>query len=66
MINHNYFPRSLKLPSYLEQVVDVFKDNSSRIDSKSKKLNSNAVLKIVSSDLVEIGFEVEKSKSSSG
>ena len=66
MINYNYFPRSLKLPSFLDKVVDVFKDNSSKIDSKSKKLASNAVLKIVSSDLVKIGFEVEKSKSSSG
>jgi hypothetical protein len=66
MINHNYFLRSLKLASFLEKIVDVFKNNLSKIDSKSKTLNSNAVLKIVSSDLVEIGFEVEKSKSISG
>lgn len=62
MINWSFFPRSNKIPEHLVEVVDVFKANYNQIESPKFDLKSNKVLEIISGDLEQLEFKVEKSK----
>lgn len=67
MINWIYFPKSKKLPDHLNNVISVFENHSTKIDSSKNdnnehRLNSNAVLKIIENDLEASGYAVEKGK----
>ncbi len=66
MINWMYFPQSKKIEAHLEQLISVFKDNQTEIDSETHlgtdNLESDLVLACVAPGLEEIGYAVEKSK----
>ena len=67
MINWNYFPRSSVCPPALLGVIEAFEAVEKLIDSESHlKQESNEVLAHVTSDLQEMGFEVETSKKDAG
>ncbi len=62
MINWQYYPKSDKIPHHLFQVVQVFDEQSSKIDSANHKLSSDDVLTHVRGGLENVGYKVEKSK----
>ena len=62
MINWQYFPKSDKIPTHLENVVEVFEKSKDEIDSNTSEHNSDKVLSIIREDLESINFNVEKSK----
>jgi hypothetical protein len=67
MINFQYFPRSERIPSHLEDVVRVFEGKAGRISSaRQKSLFSNQVLARLRSDLRTLGFRVEVDKTRRG
>lgn len=67
MIKWHYFPKSKEVPNHLKSVIDnVFMLNSSKIDSRSHKFESNKVLGILRKDLEVLGYRVENGKSKSG
>lgn len=61
-ISWQYYPKSEKIPEHLSKVVIIFEKNENEIMSSTKELKSNQVLAKLRNDLVDIGFEVEKSK----
>jgi len=61
-IQYQYFPKNKQIPKDLYNIVEVFKSNNDSICSFNNQLNSDAVLKIVSDDLTNLGFEIERSK----
>ena len=65
MIRWIYFPRSDRPTKLARQIVQAFEANASEIDSGSKTLESNDVLKIVSQALAALDFRVEQGKSRS-
>jgi len=62
MINWQFFPKSLTIPTHLEEVVSVFNDNLSVIDSENFEYNSNDVLSKLRVSLEKLNFQIEKSK----
>ena len=62
MIQFQYFPRSEPTVNQLLEIISVFQENATIIDSSSFTLKSNDVLLAVTNDLEKIGFKVEKSK----
>lgn len=62
MIKFQYFPKSKAIPEHLQNVVTVFSGKLNDIKSEEYKYCSNDVLNILSIDLEDIGFIVEKSK----
>lgn len=62
-IQYQYFPKDEVIPPHLSSVVDVFRKHESQIDSNTFRHRSNTVLKMVSSDMIGIGYEVETGKS---
>ena len=66
MINWMYFPQNKRIEKHLLEVVNVFQKNNNKIDSDKfcgdNSLVSNEVLNIISNDLQDLGYEVEKSK----
>lgn len=64
MIKWQFYPKSKKAPSHLEEVVGkVFGVNCQKISSEKHKFNSNKVLRIIGKDLKKVGFEIESGKS---
>ena len=61
-LQHHFFSHSVGINSEIEAVINCFQKNYDDIKSPEKKLKSNDVLKIVSTDLKELGFKVEESK----
>lgn len=58
-----YFPRSAAPPSWVDPVVDVFREQQRQIDSSSVQgLQSDGVLAELASGLRALGFEVESGK----
>ena len=63
-----YFPNTRKIDNHLLDVVRVFEDNFEAIDSqmqnaeKGNAMDSNTVLSIISEQLKDAGYEVEKGK----
>ncbi|WP_339074656.1 hypothetical protein [Teredinibacter turnerae] len=65
MINWQYFPKSDMAPKIAEDVVNVFKSVSDKIDSDVHEHQSNFVLSEACEGLINLGFEVETGKKSS-
>lgn len=63
MISYQFFPRSQGITPEIKAVIDCFILSDKKIDSSSKNLTSNQVLKVLEPSLKEIGFSVEISKS---
>ena len=66
-MNWIFFPLHKKIPDHLSEVVLSFEKNSTDIssaknDSNDTRLKSDEVLRIISKDLINIGYEVELSK----
>ncbi|GAA4234939.1 hypothetical protein GCM10022291_15580 [Postechiella marina] len=62
LINWQYFPKSHKTPSHLNEVVNAFKVNEKQINSSENYKKSDEVLSCLCPSLEYIGFKVEKSK----
>lgn len=62
MLRYQLFPRSVGMDVSIENVINCFAKNIDDIDSKTHKLKSDEVLKIISPDLKNNGFLVEESK----
>ena len=62
MINWMYYPKTKKYDLLSQQIVQVFQNAQSSIDSYTHALHSNDVLGEVRNGLESIGFSVEKSK----
>ncbi len=62
MINWQYYPKSDKTPSHLQDVVDVFNKQKDEINSLDNQLPSDGVLEFVRQGLEKIEYVVEKSK----
>lgn len=61
-VQFQYFPKNKRISKDLKDIVDVFADKYSLISSPANELGSDAVLGIVTDGLVELGFNIEKSK----
>lgn len=63
-IRFKSFPRTEPPPDFIEDVVNVFRQNEHKIGTKelSKGLKSNEVMKILSEDLINVGWKVENGK----
>jgi hypothetical protein len=62
MLQYQLFPRSFGVNAEVESVISCFQKNYDAIKSPENNLNSDGVLKIISDDLKELGFNVEESK----
>lgn len=66
MINWQFFPKSSRLPPHLELVVRAFEkhdnDIQSVVDGAERLQHSNAVLGVLASELMQLGYRVEISK----
>jgi len=62
MLRYQLFPRSVGMDKSIENVISCFIKHVDDIDSKTHKLKSNEVLKIIAPDLKRTGFLVEESK----
>ena len=63
-IKYSTFPRTETPPGFVEEIVNVFREHESEISTLDleKGLTSDEALKILSDDLISIGFAVEVSK----
>ena len=66
-INWSYFPKTDPLPELLNQTINIFEENHTKIDSTKNdtnklRLSSDKVLKIVEEDFINAGFSVETGK----
>jgi len=66
-IRFSTFPKTVKPKDFAIQVVDVFNNHYKTISTVklSKGLDSDTVLSVLRKDLVQLGFDVEKSKKKS-
>lgn len=62
MINYQFFPKSLMIPSHLELVIEVFENAETLINSDNQTLKSNEVLSVLTTGLENLGYEIEKGK----
>lgn len=62
MIRYQFFPRSHGITDEIKAVIAAFKSVEDEIDSTTRGLNSNAVLKKVGSLLTKLDFRVETGK----
>jgi hypothetical protein len=62
MINWQYFPKSDKIPNHLEEVVNVFEEKQTDINSEKHQYSSDEVLSHLRYGLEKINYQVEKSK----
>lgn len=62
MINWAYFPKTIEPDDISKNVVESFKSVESQITSDKFTYESNGVLRMVASNLINLGFNVEKSK----
>ena len=62
MLQYQLFPRSFGINTEVEAVIDCFHKNYIAIKSPENNLNSDGVLKIISTDLKKLNFKVEESK----
>ncbi len=61
-IQWQLFPKSQEISADLTMVIAAFQENYLKISSQKFDLSSNQVLNVVSSDLEDCGFKIEKSK----
>lgn len=65
-INWIFYPKSREIPIHLSKLIEcVFEKHLGSINSTIKFHSSNEVLSIIREDLIQLGYEVEKGKSSS-
>ena len=64
-LNWQFFLRSDKVPSHLNDVVKSFDKHINEIASHNHSYNSIEVLELLRIDLEEIGYQIEKSKKAS-
>lgn len=62
MLQYQLFPRSFGITSEVDDVIKCFQNNYTKIKSPENNLNSDGVLKAISSDLKLLNFKVEESK----
>jgi hypothetical protein len=62
MLHYQLFPRSFGITSEVEAVIKCFENSYGKIKSPENNLNSDGVLKAISTDLNKINFRVEQSK----
>ena len=67
MLAWSYFPKTDPLPDLLKKPIQIFEDKFSLIDSSKNDVNelrknSDEVLKIVSKEFIDLGYEVETGK----
>tara|TARA_B100000459_G_C8423958_1_gene134404 strand:- start:200 stop:409 length:210 start_codon:yes stop_codon:yes gene_type:complete len=67
MLAWSYFPKTDPLPNLLKKPIQIFEDKFSLIDSSKNDVNelrknSDEVLKIVSKEFIDLGYEVETGK----
>ena len=60
--NWFYFPNTQRAPEILLRTVQVFNTNEELIASETHSLNSNEVLAVLSDDLEECGYAIERGK----
>ncbi|GAB4187853.1 MAG: hypothetical protein Kow00105_02500 [Phycisphaeraceae bacterium] len=67
-IRFTTYPRTAAPPDFVYEIISVFKEHGKRISTLqlTKGLVSDSVLKVLSSGLLKLGFEVEGSKSRDG
>jgi len=63
MLSWQYYPKSDSTPEHLISLIEIFRLHESVIKSPENKLSSNQVLSILYKDLLNLKFDVEKSKS---
>ena len=66
-MNWIFFPRTNEIPKFLVKTISIFEKYEKKIDSRQRnnsknRLDSDSVLKILTPDLLKLGFKVEKSK----
>lgn len=61
---YQLFPRSFGITKEIADVISCFEKSYEKIKSPDHNLNSDGVLKVISSDLKDLGFRVEESKAS--
>ncbi|MDO4702097.1 MAG: hypothetical protein Q4A47_05740 [Erysipelotrichaceae bacterium] len=57
-----YFPKNREIPNNLNNMIEIFCENISRIDSNNNTLSSDEVLGVIAGALERKGYKVEKSK----
>jgi hypothetical protein len=62
MLQYQLFPRSFGINAGVEAFINCFQQNYDAVKSPENNLNSDGVLKIISKDLKQLGFNVEESK----
>ncbi len=63
MVNWQFYPKSKRITSDLENVIEVFRKHLNLIKSPDNSLSSNEVLKIMTEDLEVLNYQVENGKS---
>ena len=63
MLNYQLFPRSVAITPEIQNIIDCFKIEYTKIDSASNNLKSDEVLHTVAPHLIKLGFSVETGKS---
>lgn len=61
---YQLFPRSFGITEEIQAVINCFEKNYPKIKSPDNYLSSDGVLKVLSDDLEQLNFKVEKSKAS--
>jgi pyruvate-formate lyase-activating enzyme len=61
-INWVYFPKYRPIPKHLIEIVDVFKEKHTPINSETNHLASNEVLLSITEELQNLGYKVETGK----
>jgi hypothetical protein len=64
MLRYQLFPRSFGISNEIIDIVKCFENHYDKIKSPENDLSSDGVLKILSKDLIDIGYDVELSKAS--
>lgn len=59
-INFQFYPKNIRVPNHLADVVNVFIQNETKISSFNNDLKSNEVLAEVTNELENINYRVEK------
>ena len=59
-INFQFYPKNIRIPNHLADVVNVFIQNEAKISWSNNDLKSNEVLAEVTNELENINYRVEK------
>ena len=62
--NWQYFPRTTRVPKFLGEVIEIFKEFDDSISTNviNHELSSDEILGLLRASLVELGYEVESGK----